>query len=934
MSTPRDSELVSVYIQAKDIARQCGQSLSSAHLLLALFTVPNQAAVFMADRNITVDQLLKGVKALGAETPDIIDRIQARSERIARGSQSEHQNSLHLMAALVRESSSHAYRLLDRAGTNVSAVRASVMSYATGSRTLPRRVVKTEEAEEEAKRLVPAIAQEIRRVEHAPSPIGIHPSLSLDTWSNTATTTIPPTTVIQEPEPKPKPTVETQKAATVKRAPTKTRPQAVPPSDEGDRRDKALDDARSTARKLAESLFKRREELIKAKKEQIDLFDGAKAEHSLDEPTAPEEVDVELLESISEIEDVSSPSIPPQPIAPARVSSYETLPPDSSLAQAYALDADEYPNLTKFGRNLTEAAALGQIDRVVGREREILQLIDIIGKRRSNNPLIVGESGVGKTAIVEGLAREFVRMAAEGNRLGKRAIVEIEVGHILGGTHLRGSFSERIKGLKDEVRKAKGDVVVFFDEIHMWMNAGAGGDGTDAAGELKTALARGEFPCIGATTEAEFRKFVEVDPAFERRFQLVVAEEPEPDTTVEILQGIQHHYERHHHVSYAKGAIDSAVRLSHRFIHERRLPDKAIGVLDLAGSRAARTGADSVSRDDVAEVVAELAGIPAERLTQSDRQRFVDMESYISQGLVGHAPVVDSVCEVVRRNYAGFRSNRPIGSFLFLGPTGVGKTELVKVLADFLFFDREAVVRFDMSEFMESHAVARLIGAPPGYVGYEKGGQLTEAVRRRPYQVILLDEVEKAHPDVLNVLLQLLDDGRLTDGRGRTVDFSNAVIVMTSNLGSQHFGSSAPSRGRLGFGQAAGDASAELNDKVLDHAKGHFPLELWNRIEERLVFQPLKRPEIARIAALQLADTATRLDEESGIALVFSDKVVQFLIANGGYDPDLGARPMRQTIQRLVEGAVARLILEGAATRGDTVYVDVDEDSGLTVYSE
>lgn len=993
MSLPRSRELTSIFGQAEDIAQKSGRHLSSAHLLLALFTVPNRAAVFLEDRNITVDALLEVLEGLPSEDDSVLERVSQRSGRIAAGSQADAVNSLHLLAALVREKRSHAFQLLDETGANVSAVRASVMSYATGSRTIPRRF------RGEVSVSAPAVAREVsttippggsggsgssssstsasrRRQEHAPSNLGFHPSLGIgrrlfpqttkeqsaeqdhpnSSGSNTSNGSNGSTDVDTLEEERPswsarrRPGLDTKRPSPPKKSDEETDARTVSAREEAaferskrdalrtpadsdetsttegrDNRpdapaDDALDEARRTARRLAESLFKKKKA---AQEEQSRKTSGesptarARAENEQPIHVSPEPPEIEV------------------DIAPAR----GTEPPrtkdsDRRLAEAYKLDPDQYPNLVKYGRNLTEDAALGRIDRVVGRDREIVQLIDILGKRRSNNPILVGEAGVGKTAIVEGLANAFCDMARCDQKLGQRAVIELEVGHIIGGTHLRGSFSERLAGIKEEVRRAEGDVIVFLDEIHAWMNAGAGGDGTDAAGELKTALARGEFPCIGATTADEFRKFVEADPAFERRFDVVFVDEPDLDTSRAILAGIREHYEEHHGVRFGDDALDAAVRLSHRYIHERRLPDKAIGVLDLTGSRAARRGLDAVDRIDVAKVVAELADIPVARLTQSDSERLLDMESEIGRQLVGHKDVVGAVSEVIRRNHAGFRSGRPIGSLLFLGPTGVGKTELVKVLADFLFHDRDAVCRFDMSEFGEAHTVARLIGAPPGYVGHESGGQLTEAIRRRPYQIVLFDEVEKAHPDVWNIFLQLLDEGRLTDGRGRKVDFQNCVIVMTSNLGSDVFDadSSGSGRGRIGFGAETAAGDDGLRGRVRESARTSFPPELWNRIDERLVFMPLVRREVAQIAALQLGGTSERLRDECGINLVFSDFVVPFLVDNGGFDPRYGARPMRKTIERNVESGVARLILAGEATRGDTVYVDVEADKlALTV---
>ena len=670
--------------------------------------------------------------------------------------------------------------------------------------------------------------------------------------------------------------------------PTQDTPQAAPAGEDTSKQE-ALDDARSSARSLAARLF--------AKKS---------AAPSGDEPEA------------------QAPASKPKQArtAPGK--------PNPELAAHYRLDPELFPLLSKFGRNLTEEAALARIDPVAGRDDEIARVINILGKRRGNNPMLVGEPGVGKTALVEGLAQRFCALAAGGDRLGRRSIIELELGRLLSGTHLRGSFSERLIAIKDEVRAAGGQVIIFLDEIHVWMNAGQSGDGADASGELKTALARGRFPCIGATTSDEYTRFIETDQAFQRRFQVVQVDAPDVPTTVAIAQGVRPHYESHHGVTLHDEAIEAAVRLSHRYIQQRQLPDKALNVLDMAASQAARKGRQAITLEDIAGVVAQMSGIPTDRLTQNDRERFLNIEQELAKQVIGHEDVIHTVAEVLRRNYAGFRSNRPIGSMLFLGPTGVGKTEMVKALADFLFHDRDAIVRLDMSEFMEAHAVSRFIGAPPGYVGYEQGGQLTEAVRKSPYQIVLLDEIEKAHPDILNILLQLVDEGRLTDGRGRVVDFSNTLVIMTSNLGASVFEAQRDETGRarIGFGNTAGRAMGaqradRLRRDVQDSAREHFTPELWARLDERLVFMPLERHEIAKIASLQLQSSDKRLRQDSGISLVHDRHVVDLLIEHGGFDPAQGARPMRQTIQRLIESNIARLILAGKVSRGDTIRITV-----------
>jgi ATP-dependent Clp protease ATP-binding subunit ClpC len=917
MSLPLSREVGSVLSRAEQMAVEMDEHMSSAHVLLALFEVPNQAAKLLEDRGITAATVRAAMKELGSEALHVLEKVQRRSERLAEGSRAEAITSLHLLAALVRETRSHAQVLLKSCGADIGAIRTAVMSYATAAQRGPRRYT-TVEMRPVSRHSVDGSATTPARDWQA-TPIGFHPSLGVgsrgvrpqrevvDEPQGSVQTPEAPVAPTREPAERTQPSIdalrETGEGLSLDnhpginrggrpRQPVQQRPpERTEAEKEAQRQAQALDDARKTTRDLAKRLI---------------------VAQRAAEPNEDEEGEV-----------LAGPPEPPLRALPSKA--------DPVLAARYRLDDEDFPYLTKFGRNLTEEAALGRIDAVIGRDSEIAQLIDILGKRRSNNPLLVGEPGVGKTAIVEGLARRFVEMARNGQAAGERTIIELEMGRLLSGTHLRGAFSERLLGIKDEVAQAHGSVVVFLDEIHGWMSAGAGGDGGDAAGELKTALARGRFPCIGATTQDEFRKFIETDSAFERRFQQVTVEEPDEETAVQIVEGVRPQYERHHGVCFSAEAVRAAVSLSVRYIHDRQLPDKAIGVLDLAGSRASRRGSDGniVDRVAVAEVVADVARIPVERLTRSQSERFLKMESFLARGVIGHSDVVRTISELLRRNYAGFRSHRPIGSLLFLGPTGVGKTEMVKVLADFLFHDREAIVRLDMSEYMEAHSVSRLIGSPPGYVGYDQGGQLTEALRKRPYQVVLFDEVEKAHADVLNLLLQLFDEGRLTDGRGRVVDFSNALVVMTSNLGASVFEEESRHSGApIGFsqwrrpGETPGDREV-LREPVLSAAREHFTPELWNRIDERLVFLPLSKGEVADIARLQLADSQRRLHEESGIEMSYEPDLIDHLIDHGGYDQKLGARPMRQTIQRLVEGAVAREILTGNVRPGGRLLVGV-----------
>ncbi|WP_059438374.1 AAA family ATPase, partial [Anaeromyxobacter sp. PSR-1] len=567
--------------------------------------------------------------------------------------------------------------------------------------------------------------------------------------------------------------------------------------------------------------------------------------------------------------------------------------------------------------NLTELAAAGKLDPLVGREREVEEAIDVLGKRRTNNPLLVGEPGVGKTAIVEGIAQ---RLLASAGQARERILVEIDMASVVAGTQLRGAFSEKLLGIKEEVRKAGGRVVVFIDEVHTLMGAGAAGEGPqDAANELKAALARGEFPCIGATTHDEYRQHIEKDPALERRFTPVLVREPSVADTVTILRGLAPRYEKHHQVAYAPEALEAAATLSARHVTDRFLPDKAVAVLDLAGSRAHRAGVRQVGEREVAQVVAKMAGIPESRLLASDRERILGIQAALAARVVGHADAVTRIAGVLKRNFAGFASRRPMGSFLLLGPTGVGKTELARALADALYGSADALVQLDMTECAEQTGVARLVGAAPGYVGYGEGGQLTDAVRRRPASVVVLDEIEKAHRDVQMLLLQILEEGRLTDGRGRLVDFSNTVVVLTSNLGAAE--ATRTSTGTMGFGAA--DRAAPREDRALSAARGAVPPELWNRLDERLVLAPLARDEVARIARLLLADSSRRLEGERRIRFEADDAAVEHLLDHGGWDPALGARPMRGAIQRLVEAPLAERILAGELVAGDAVAVSV-----------
>ncbi len=577
-----------------------------------------------------------------------------------------------------------------------------------------------------------------------------------------------------------------------------------------------------------------------------------------------------------------------------------------------SLDPKRFPLLSTIGRNLTSFARDGLIDPVIGRDEEIEQLLDVLARRRSNNPVLVGPSGVGKTAIVEGLALRIATGGAGVKGLEELTLVEISAGGLVSGTGIRGALSDRLRQLRAEVQQAGGRLILFIDEIHTLFMGGDAPD--DLSHELKAALARGELPCIGATTTAEYRKYVERDIALARRFSPIHVAEPSTEDAIEILRGIAPRYEVHHAVAYESNAIEAAVELAVRYLPNQTLPDKAISLLDLSAARVRRRGGDVVDVEAVAKVVAEQVRVPVERLLQRDADRLLDLERHLAECVVGHDASIARVADALRKGAAGFHGQRPLATFLFVGPTGVGKTETAKALNE-VFFPGCTMSRFDMSELSEAHAVARLVGAPPGYVGHDAGGQLTEAIRHRPYQLILLDEIEKAHMDVLQALLPLLDEGRLTDGKGRTIDCTNTIIVMTSNLGTECSGSSAS---RIGFSDVA-DEGERHGSAALSAARRALPPELWNRIDEPLYFGALSRIEVSEIARRLLAGVTTQLRQAHGIELRTHQDVIAALVEAGGYDAALGARPMKRTIGRMIEAPLAAALLAGRFAQGDVI---------------
>jgi len=871
-------ELRGLLEQARRAAQRRGQRLSTAHVLLVMLQLEAEAGRPLVARGVREADLISALKVVDEEPASALEVALERARKIAQALGDGGSRPIHLLLAMTREPRTAAHRCLDKIGAGAARVHEQALAFL---------------APVEAPRGRPAPA---RPTTPLPRTGALPPS--------TAARTSPPLEITHRsaapvsPAAPPAPPSRTSSPAQI--PPQACAPVSAPQTSEA----QPSPQTPSVARPSIE--------------QDLEADEGA--------PPAP----VPLASRTPPAP--RTPPVPRRAGSPRRanvrlrdgrqreIAEPSSHPERSDASSAFDLDRDKFPLLSAVGRNLTAAAFEDAMDPVVGRDSEIERLLDVLARRRANNPLLVGPPGVGKTAIVEGLALRIARgrekRVLAGVGLDGRILIELSAGSLVSGTGVRGALAERVRQLRAEIARAEGRVLLFLDEIHTVLGAQEGPD--DLGHELKAALARGELPCIGATTELEYKRLFERDSVLARCFSRVDVVEPRVDDAIEILRGLAPRYEDHHGIVYAPEALRAAVELTVRFVPERVLPDKAIGVLDLAAARVRRRRGSVVDVAAIAEVIAEQAHVPAERLLMRDAERLLLLERHLEERVVGQRAPIARISHALRKAAAGFRGRRPLGTFLLLGPTGVGKTETAKAISD-LLFPSSGMSRFDMSEFSEAHAVARLLGAPPGYVGHEDGGQLTEAVRRRPYQLLLLDEIEKAHPEVMVALLPLLDEGRLTDSRGRTVDFTNTVIVMTSNLGAER--AAAPAA-RIGFdhGRADGDAHDRgAGERAIAMARKALPPELWNRIDEPLYFAALGYADVIAIARRMLDEVGATLEREHGIKLSTEESVVDALVLAGGFDASLGARPMRRTVGRLVEAVLAQAVLARDIGPGDRV---------------
>lgn len=885
-SRPSD-ELVTICKQAEALAARRKERPSTVHLLLTLCANDSVTVGLLEDHRVSA-QKLEILASTGGldEDADAVRRSVQTARDLAGRTKSPVVAAVHVFLALLGERRCAAYALLERCGVEVPRLRSATMQIAVGA-TTPRRSS------------IARVAPSAPAPEPAPS-AGPRPSARGRSSQAIAVSVVPPPRS-RLPRQAVKATPPAQTSLVIDAAPTPAAP--------------------STAQPVS---------IIPAPRARLQPAVAREPAAAVDAPAA-QLADVDAPSELRPAEAV--PFVPPvSRRAPSRSvqSQHEAsaeaktaAPVVDPIEQRFGLDPQVSPVLCGLGRNLTLQAARER-PRIIGRDAEIDRCLDVLAKRSASCPVLVGPAGVGKTATLLGLAAAAV--TADAGSPDDRIFIELTAAQLSGGVSVRGAAGERAQALLREVQGAQGRVVLVLDELQQIFT----GEPSDEAGaELRAAVGRGEISCVATISPEDHRRIIEADPLIARRFTPVLLEEPSRDDAFLILCESTPSLSEHHKVKFPEESLAASVSWSVRYMPGRALPDKALSVLDMAGARARRRGASDVSLSLVASVISELTDVPAERMLETDAERMLSLESLFASSVVGHAPQLARIAKLLRRNAAGIRGRRPIGTFLLLGPTGVGKTETAKAIAQALFHSPDAMTRLDMSEYAESHAIARLVGAPPGYVGHEAGGQLTEAVRRRPYQVVLLDEIEKAHRDVLEAFLGVFDEGRLTDGRGRTVDFTNTVLVLTSNLGAD-VAMAQPSRS-IGFQRKAPPEVVVDEDAVLLAARAALPPELYNRIDEALVFKPLGREDVREIARRLLDALSSSLTASRGMSLDVEPQVYDALLAAGGFDPELGARPMRRAIGKHIEGPLAELILRERPESGAVVRVFADESGAIGI---
>lgn len=867
-----DTELFDLRKLAESQAGARKERVTSAHLLAAIALRQGPAAELLHERGLTGERLLRAARSSTDEIEHPLRRSLQTARDVANRMGAREPSATHLLVALLSERKGAAHKALEQCGIEVARLRIAAMNVGLG--LVGRRRIVTRKSELEVR----SLGERSRGVA-----ISLFPPVAKLASKPMARAQL----LSAGPARSVEPSAQPKQAVSASERQGAEAPKAEAPK------------AEATAKPAAEA-------------------EGADAEpRALSDAAGPGQA---AGLSDAALSDASRAPMPGGNRRAKPRGNTRTVKAGKSSLSRFSLDPKRQPALSSLGKNLTLAAERGELDAVVGREAEVQQVLDILAKRQGNNPCLVGPAGVGKTSVARALAQYVVDSCDEDNAprgLDQRIVVEIPVGELFAGTGVRGALAQRLAQLKKEVQDADGGVVVFFDEVHQLF---VGDAAEEIAGDLKLALARGELPCIGATTHEEYRRSIGADMALARRFSLVEVEEPSREDAFLVLESLARSLEVHHQVTYSEEALALTVAWSIRYLPAQMLPDKAVSIVDLAGARVRRRGGSEVDPEIIAEIISELADVPVERLLETDRERMLRLEELLAERVVGHQSQIRRIARILRRNTAGLGGKRPIGTFLLLGPTGVGKTETAKAIAEVLFYSEKAMTRLDMSEYSEAHAVARIIGAPPGYIGHDAGGQLTEAVRRRPYQVVLLDEIEKAHPEVLETFLQVFDEGRLTDSKGRTVDFTNTVILVTSNLGAS--ASQAGPKRRVGFGAAdiaAGQVSDAQELAVIQAARAALAPELYNRFDEVLAFRPLGRDDVREIARRLLESLSTRLLAEQGFVLEFEDQALEALLDAGGFDASLGARPMKRAIARMIEAPLAELLLSGQLGSGDTV---------------